>query len=59
MARAVAYVARHPGCSAFACAKATGPNGSVQYGYRAVHRALRAGLITNEGNGVRYALVRT
>lgn len=34
MARAVAYVARHPGCSAFACAKATGPNGSVQYGLR-------------------------
>lgn len=59
MALAVAYVAKHPGCSAFACAKAIGPNGSAQYGYRTVHRALRAGLIKSEGNGARYALVLT
>ena len=45
MARAVAYVAKHPGCRAHRCAKAIGPHGSTRYGYRAIYRAISAGLI--------------
>lgn len=45
MAQAVAYVRKHPGCSILPVAERVGPNGSRKFGYRTVHRAIRAGLI--------------
>lgn len=63
MQRVVRYVSHHPGCSALACARTIGPHGSVQFGYRAIHRALVAGIIADDGRDVgrthRYALVAT
>jgi hypothetical protein len=57
MRRVALYVRRSPGCSAFACARAIGPHGSTQFGYRAIHRAMRAGLIVNvSANPSRYIL---
>ena len=41
-----AYVAAHPGCCKLPAAKAVGPKGSLQFGYRTVNRAIKAGLIT-------------
>lgn len=40
------YVRDHPGCTIRRVARATGPHGSTKYGYAAVHRAIRAGLLT-------------
>jgi len=45
MQEAIDFVAENPGCAILPVAKGIGPNGSVQYGYRAVHRAIKAGLI--------------
>jgi hypothetical protein len=49
MTAAAEYVASHPGCTQQECAIAIGPNGSHAYGSRAVQRALRAGLIYDDG----------
>lgn len=46
MLDAVRYVARNRGCAILPVADHVGPNGSRQFGYRTVHRAIRAGLIT-------------
>jgi hypothetical protein len=43
MLLAQAYVARHPGCAILPVAEYIGP--SRRFGYAAVHRAIRAGLI--------------
>lgn len=45
MRLAVDYVRQHPGCAILPVAKAVGPHGSLKYGYRIVHRAIKAGLI--------------
>ena len=45
MQEAVDFVKENPGCAILPVAQHIGPNGSVQYGYRAVHRAIEAGLI--------------
>jgi hypothetical protein len=57
MARAVDYVRQNPGCRILPVAERVGPNGSRKFGYRAVHRAIRAGLIvaTKDAHG-RYSL---
>jgi hypothetical protein len=46
MLAAWAYVREHPGCPILPVAEAVGPNGSRFYGYRTVHRAISAGLLT-------------
>jgi hypothetical protein len=58
MTLAAQYVARHPGCAILPVAEYVGPNGSRQYGYRTVHRAIEAGLIRAErdSNRNRYFL---
>lgn len=45
MSAAAAYVRDNPGCAIRPVAEHVGPNGSLMYGYRSVHRAIRAGLI--------------
>jgi hypothetical protein len=45
MNRVVFYVDRHPGCRMLPAAEAAGANGSRRYGYAAVDRAIRAGII--------------
>lgn len=45
MKAAAAYVAAHPDTAILPVAEAIGPNGSRRYGYAAVHRAIRAGII--------------
>jgi len=45
MAQAVEYVRDNPGCAKLPVAEHVGPNGSRQYGYRTVDRAIAAGLI--------------
>lgn len=39
------WVSRMPGCYMVVVASKVGPNGSLKYGYRTVHRAIRAGLV--------------
>ena len=57
MRRAADFVADNPGCTKLLVAEAIGPHGSRQFGYRAVDRAMGAGLIHDEGDGrYRYAL---
>ena len=56
MAAAAAYVAAHPGCTKMAAAAEIGPNGSLAFGYRAVDRAISAGLIRAESSSRRYFL---
>lgn len=52
-----AYVCAHPGVSKLQVAQRVGPNGSTMYGYNAVDRAIRAGLIRAEkGKGNSYRL---
>jgi hypothetical protein len=53
------YVAGHPGCTKMAAAAAAGPNGSLRFGYAAVDRAIRAGLIRAVPAGPRYQLYTT
>jgi len=45
MIDAVSFVADKPGCPILPVAEHVGPNGSRQYGYRTVHRAIEAGLL--------------
>lgn len=53
MQRAVAVVRTNPGCAILPVARRIGPNGSVRYGYAAVHRAINAGLIVaTQRNGI-------
>jgi hypothetical protein len=48
--RAVAaYVEANPGCPKLHPAEHVGPHGSRKYGYDAVNRAIRAGLIEDRG----------
>lgn len=56
MADAVTFVAAHPGCAILPVAKYVGPHGSAQFGYRVVHRAIRAGVIRAVRTNGRYAL---
>lgn len=57
MRAAVRYVAAHPGCAILPAAEYCGPNGSRRYGYQAVHRAIRAGLlVATRRPGGRYSL---
>ena len=48
MLAAARYVAAHPGCAILPVARHVGPHGSTNFGYRTVHRAIRAGLIHAE-----------
>jgi hypothetical protein len=45
MLSAARYVEHHPGVTILPVADAIGPHGSTKYGYAAVHRAIKAGLI--------------
>jgi hypothetical protein len=45
MLRAASYVAHHPGVAILPVAEHVGPHGSRKFGYNAVHRAIKAGLI--------------
>lgn len=45
MMMAYDYVRQNPDCSKYAVCKAIGPNGSRFYGWRALQRAILAGLI--------------
>lgn len=56
MIRATNYVAANPGTCILPVALAIGPNGSTRYGYAAVHRAIRAGLIRADYAAGRYVL---
>jgi hypothetical protein len=56
MKEVAGYVAGAPGCTKGAAAAWVAPNGSLFYGYKAVNRAIRAGLVKCEGDRRRYAL---
>jgi hypothetical protein len=57
MQEAAEYVLHHPGCAMLPVAEHVGPNGSRNFGYRTVHRAIAAGLIRAEKtNGWNYKL---
>lgn len=45
MQAAVDYVRENPGCAILPVAREVGPNGSTRFGYEAVWRSIRAGLI--------------
>lgn len=45
MSAVASFVAANPGLAMLAAARAVGPNGSLNYGYRTVHRAIKAGLV--------------
>lgn len=56
MREAVAYVSANPGCAILPIAEHIGPHGSRKYGYAAVHRAAKAGLIVlSKGKGNAYS----
>lgn len=52
----VSLVTRNPGCAILPVAQHIGPNGSIRYGYAAVHRAIKAGRIRAVKLGSRYQL---
>jgi hypothetical protein len=57
---ATRYVAAHPGCPKLPAAEHCGPHGSRKFGYAAVDRAMRAGLIEDRGTSrIAYALYVT
>ncbi len=56
MNEACGIVRFHPGCTKLFVARQIGPNGSTRYGYRAVDRAIKAGLIVATHQGNRYSL---
>lgn len=58
MARAVAYVANHPGCAILPVARHLGFTRNMGFGYDPVHRAIDAGLIVAT-RGARGAYVLT
>ena len=45
MAAVAFYVSAHEGTSMMSAASYAGPHGSLNYGYRAVHRAIDAGIV--------------
>ena len=53
MAKAARIVAENPGTAILPVAERVGPNGSRQYGYAIVHRAMRAGLVRHCALGAR------
>lgn len=64
MAEAAYYVWGHPGCAKLPAARFCAPNAETptpgtRYGYRAVDRAMQAGLIEGELTGSRYSLSLT
>lgn len=60
MAEALEYVRRNPGTAILPVAEYVGPHGSRAYGYRTVHRCIRAGLIrADKGPRNAYALYPT
>lgn len=56
MTAAAEFVAVNQGCTKMAVADTIGPNGSRRYGYDAVNRAIRAGLIEATQGRRGYAL---
>lgn len=56
MIQAAEFVRANPGCAILPVAEAVGPNGSRNYGYRTVHRAIRAGMIRATISNGRYSL---
>ena len=56
MSAAAEYVRANPGCAILPVAEYVGPNGSRQFGYQTVHRAIAAGLIVAERRNGRYCL---
>lgn len=44
----VAFVTLHPGCTMLTAAEQVGPHGSRRYGYRIIHRALKANLVSKQ-----------
>jgi hypothetical protein len=56
MIQAAAFVRANPGCAILPVAEAVGPHGSRNYGYRTVHRAIRAGMIRATVSNGRYSL---
>jgi len=56
MIQAAAFVRANPGCAILPVAEAVGPHGSRNYGYRTVHRAIKAGLIRATVKAGRYSL---
>ena len=49
MTQAAEFVRANPGCAILPVAEAVGPHGSRNYGYRTVHRAIKAGMIRATG----------
>ncbi len=45
MQSVVYYVSCNPGLAMMHSARYVGPHGSLSYGYRSVHRAIKAGLV--------------
>lgn len=58
MQQVVSFVAANPGQPMIRAARAVGPNGSLQYGYRAVNRAIAAGLVWPVRDAARGGVVR-
>lgn len=57
MARAIKIVSANPGCSKLTVARRIAPYGTgIQFGYRAVDRAIRAGEIVAKRLSNRFAL---
>lgn len=64
MMMAAWYVGRHPGCAKLPAAEFCAPyaetsSPGTRFGYASVNRAMRAGLITSEWKGNRWALALT
>lgn len=55
MSAVVSFIAANPGEYMLRAAEYVGPNGSRRYGYTAVHRAIKAGLVeaVREARGTR------
>lgn len=57
MKRAIVIVSANPGCSKLTVAKRIAPYGTgIQFGYRAIDRAIKAGGIVAKRLGNRFAL---
>jgi hypothetical protein len=52
----LAIIRRHPGTAILPVAREVGPHGSLQFGYRTVHRLIVAGLVRAEIRNGRYRL---
>lgn len=56
MSQALRYIAMHPGCPILPVAEHVGPHGSRNFGYRTVHRLVKAGLVAYVRTSGRYCL---